>query len=129
MPGDRFLGKRAERVRHGADQLAVDVDRAAAHAGDDAGLGERSAFELGEDQIAAGSDDVPKHADDVDFEFFDLVALPDGVAGGHHAGLDLVDRVVRRSGRQRHNQQRQARKEGEKKSLHVVESIGKSVYL
>jgi hypothetical protein len=42
-----------------------------------------------------------------------------------HSGLDLIDWVVRRGGRKRHNQQRQARKEGEKKSLHVVESIGK----
>ena len=41
--GDRLGRERAEGVRHGADQTAVDVDRAAAHAGDDARLGERAA--------------------------------------------------------------------------------------
>ena len=128
-PGYRFLGERSQRVGHGADQLAVEVHRAAAHSGDNACLGKRPTFELREDEIAARSNDVAKHADDVNVEFFDLVALPHGVTRGHHSGFDLINRVVGRSGWKRHNQQRQARKEGEKKSLHVVESIGKSVYL
>ena len=88
-------------------------------------MGERAAFELRQNQIALGPDDVAKHANDVDLELFNPVALPHGVSGGRHAGLDLVDWVIGRSRRKRHNQHRQARKEGEKKSLHVVESIGK----
>ena len=50
--GDRLLREAAERVGDRADQPSVDVDRAAAHAGDDAGLGERSAFEPRENQVA-----------------------------------------------------------------------------
>ena len=44
--GDGFRRKRPEGIRHGADEAAVHVDRAAAHAGDDAGLGQRAAAEL-----------------------------------------------------------------------------------
>ena len=53
--GDGFLRERADRIRDGADQPAVDVDRAAAHAGDDAGLGQRAALEPGEDEVAAAA--------------------------------------------------------------------------
>ncbi len=88
--GDRLLRKAAERVRHGADQAAVDVDRAAAHAGDDAGVGERSAFELGENQVAVRPDDVLEDADDVGLEFFDVRAVEYGATDADHAGPDVV---------------------------------------
>ncbi len=124
--GNRLFRKGAERVGNRADELTVDIHRASAHAGDDTRVCEWSTFELCEDEIAFWSDDVAQDADDMDLELFNFVALPDGVSGRDGSGLDLVQRVIGWSGRQRHNEQRQARREGEKKSLHVVESIGKS---
>ena len=44
----------------GADEATVDIDRAPAHAGDHACIGERSTFELGENQVAARADDVAR---------------------------------------------------------------------
>ena len=75
MPAIAFLRKLAQLIRHRAKQPAVDVHRTAAHAGNDAGLGEWSALETREDEIAARSDDVLEHADDVDLELLDLVAF------------------------------------------------------
>ena len=96
--GDRFLGKTAEGVGHGADEPPVDVDRAAAHAGDDAGRGERSAFEPGEDQVALRPDDVLDDADDVRFELFDARAFEDRVADADHARPDFRDTHLRGGG-------------------------------
>ena len=56
MPAIGSVGELAERVRHGTDEPAVDVDGATAHAGNDAGLGQRTAFEPGEDEIPARAD-------------------------------------------------------------------------
>ena len=91
MPAIGFLGELAQRVRHGADEPAVDVDRAAAHAGNDAGVGQRAAFEPGQNQIAARADAVAQHADDVDLELVEAIALEDGAADADHAGPDLID--------------------------------------
>jgi hypothetical protein len=90
--GDRFTRKRSDGVGHGADETAVDVHRTAAHALDDAGGRERTAFELGKDQVAAGPEYVPQHADDVGAEVLDGLAGKDGPADAHHAGTDFVDR-------------------------------------
>ena len=89
MPAIGSFEKLPERVGHGADQPAVDVDRAAAHAGDDAGVGERTAFEPREDQVAARADDVLEHAEDVDLELLDAGAVEDGPADADHARPDL----------------------------------------
>ena len=100
MPAIGSFENCAERVRHGADQPAVDVDRAAAHAGDDAGVGERPAFEPREDQVAPRADDVAQHADDVDLELVEPVALEDGPADADHARPELVHgKVVLWAGR------------------------------
>ena len=93
--GDRFLREAAEGVGDGADEAAVDVDRAAAHSGDDAGLGERSAFEPRQNHVPARAHDVFDDADDVGAEFFDAGAGENGVANAHHAGPDLGDRHER----------------------------------
>ena len=85
MPAIGFLRERADRVRDRADQPAVDVDRAAAHAGDDAGFGERPAFEPREDQVALRALDVAQHAEDVDLEVLQLGALEDRAADADHA--------------------------------------------
>ena len=89
---DRFLGELPERVRDGADEAAVDIDGAAAHAGDDAGIGERTAFELGENQVAARPDDVAQHAKDVHLEILQLIALKHGFADANHSRFELIDR-------------------------------------
>ena len=75
-----------------ADQAPVDVDRAAAHAGDDAGLGQRPAFEPRQDQIALRRLDVLQHAEDVDLEVLHLGALEDRAARADHPRLDFLDR-------------------------------------
>ena len=83
-----------------ADQPAVHVYRASAHAGNDAGVGERSTFELGENQTPPRTLNVAEHAEDVDLEFLKLSALKHRVAGAGHAGLHLVQRHQRGLGRQ-----------------------------
>ena len=98
--GDRLLRELAERVRDGADDAAVDVHRAAAHAGDDAGVGERTALEPRENQVAPRTDDVAEHAEDVDLELVEPVALEDGAPRGHHAGPEVIDREDARLRRQ-----------------------------
>ena len=96
---DRFLRELSERVRHGADEATVDIDRAPAHAGDHARIGERSPFELGENQVAARADDVAQHAEDVDLEILELIALKHRLADADHARFELID--GKRRGRRR----------------------------
>ena len=57
-PGDGLLGE-AEAVGDGADELAVDIDGAAAHAADDAGRFEAAALEPGQDDVALGRGSCP----------------------------------------------------------------------
>jgi len=89
--GDRFFGEAAERVRDSPDQLAVDVHRAPAHPGDDAGMGQRPAFELRENEVPVRPDDVLEHADDVDLEFFNARAVEDRPPDADHAWADFID--------------------------------------
>jgi hypothetical protein len=89
--GDRFLRELSERVRNGADQFTVDIDRAAAHAGNHAGRRERAALESREDQVAVGADDVLEHAEDVGFELFDARAVEDRSPDADHPWSDFVD--------------------------------------
>ncbi len=98
--GNWLFRETAERVRHRADQFAVDVDGAAAHAGDHAGMRERPAFELGENQISPRPDHVLQDADDVRPEFFDMGAIEHRVSDADHAGPDVVDAHHRCGGRQ-----------------------------
>jgi hypothetical protein len=88
---DRFLRERPDGIRHRADQPAVDVDGAAAHALRHTGLGERPPFELRQDQIASGTLNVAEDAEDVDLELFELGALKDRAADADHARTDFVD--------------------------------------
>ena len=97
MPAIGSLEKLPSEYDDGADEAAVDVDRAAAHAGDDAGLGQRSALEPGQNQIAPRAHDVLDDAEDVGLEFLDLRAVEDGAADADHAGPDLGDRHQRRA--------------------------------
>ena len=101
-PGNGLFGKRTQRVRHGADEPPVDVHGAAAHAGDDTGVGQRPAFEARENQIAARADHVLEHAQDIDLELFDAGTLEYRPADRDHTGKDFIHvhlRGNRRAGR------------------------------
>ena len=87
--GDGVLGER-EGHGDGADEFAVDVDGAAAHALHDAGMFQRSAGEAGEDEGFLGAD-IVEHAEDFDLELLDLVAVEDGAAGAAHAGSEVLE--------------------------------------
>ena len=54
MPAMGSLAELADAVGERAEQLAADVDGAAAHAGDDAGVFGLGAVELGEDHVLPG---------------------------------------------------------------------------
>ena len=87
---DGVLGER-EGHGDGADEFAIDIDRAAAHALHDAGVFQRAAREAREDQRFLGAD-VFEHAEDFDIEVGDLVAGKDGASDAVHAGADLFKR-------------------------------------
>jgi hypothetical protein len=114
--GNRFLRERTERVRHGANQSAVDVDRAAAHAGDDAGVRERPAFELGQDQVPVRADYIFEYADDVRLELLDVGAVEDGPADADHAGPDLVDPHLGGGSRRQRRHADQDREQGKREA-------------
>ncbi len=75
----------------GAQQFAIDIDRAAAHALEDAGFGERAAAEPGEDDFLAGSD-ILEDAEDFDLELFDAIAGEDGAADAMETWFDGGER-------------------------------------
>jgi hypothetical protein len=96
-PGDRLLREGSERVRHGADEASLHIDRAPAHPPDDTRLGERPPLEPCEDQVAARAEYVPKDADDVRAEILERFAREDRAPRTHHAGPDVAHR--QKSGR------------------------------
>jgi len=74
----------------GPEQLAVDVDRAAAHALENAGLGQWPAAEPGEDDGLLWAE-ILEHAEDFDLELFDAVALKDGPADAMETGSHVLE--------------------------------------
>jgi hypothetical protein len=80
-----------ERHRHGAHQLAIDVDRAAAHAFHDAGVLERAARKPRQDERLLGAE-IVEHAQDFHLEFFHAIAGEDSPAGAFHARADVLQR-------------------------------------
>ena len=85
--GDRLLGIR-EAQGDGAQQFAVNVDGAAAHALHDAGVGERAAGEAGEDDGFRGAD-VLEHTEHLHLEIFDPGAGKDGAADSALPGANV----------------------------------------
>src|SRR5437764_15325579 len=77
--GDRLLGKR-KRPRYGADQLAIDIDRAAAHSGDHAGLFQWAPGKARQDQVLLGGKGVLEDAENLDLKLIYAVAFEDGAA-------------------------------------------------
>ena len=87
--GDGVFRER-ESVCYCADELVVDVDRRAAHPGDDPGVLEVGALETGEDHVSVRAI-VSKHAQYVDLERFDRVARKHTPAFADHPGTDVFD--------------------------------------
>ena len=114
MPAIGSFENAPERVRHGADEPAVDVDRTAAHPGDDAGGRQRSAFEPRQNQIPVRADDVFDDAKNLHREFVDAGAFEHCAADAHHAGANLGHAHLRR-GRadDREGKRRDTQQEGE----------------
>jgi hypothetical protein len=86
-PGDGLFGE-AEAVGHRADELAVDIDRTAAHPGDDSGRLEAEAVQTGQDDVALWLG-VLEDAEDLGIELLDRLALEDALAPALHPGFDL----------------------------------------
>jgi hypothetical protein len=124
---EHVIDRREARVAHGfkaldlvgkdADQLAVDVERAAAHAGDGAHQLDPRVGEFAEDHALARPERVAEHAGDLDREGLGVAALEDGPDLALHARLQLVQREnggVLRLGKQPHREghEEQEAKEG-----------------
>ena len=90
--GDRILGELADAVAESADQLAVDVDGAAAHAGDDASVLRLFAVQASEDHVLAGADGILQHAKDFDVHGFGRYALEDGVSDAAESAVNFSKR-------------------------------------
>ena len=88
--GDRFGRKGPDRIRHGTNQAAVDIDRTAAHPGGDTSLRQRASLEPREDQVAVRSLHVVKNAKYVGFELLQLRAFEDGSPDSGHPGFDFA---------------------------------------
>lgn len=76
-------------VGEGSGEAAVDVEGAAAHAGDGAHFLDAGVGEFGEDHGFAGAEGVVDDADDGDVERFGFGALEDGPDLALHAGVEV----------------------------------------
>jgi hypothetical protein len=74
----------------GPEQLTVDINRAAAHALENAGFGQWAAAEPGEDDGLLWTQ-ILEHAEDFDLELFDAVALEDGPADAAETGTHVLE--------------------------------------
>ena len=90
--GDRFLGEFADAERQRARQFAVKINRAAAHAGDHAGVFRLFARQAHQDDVALGAVRIPQNAENFHVHGFRLGALKHGVSHAAHAGVDLAHR-------------------------------------
>ena len=91
-------GSPAQAVGHGAEQLAVDVDRRAGHAlPDAAGALQGGALELDHDHVEADGDPVVEDPDDLAGELLGGGAGLDGQSRHGVAALELRDVVRRRA--------------------------------
>jgi hypothetical protein len=80
--------RKAERDR--AQQFAVDVNRAAAHTLQNAGFGERTAAQTGQDNGLLWAE-ILEHAEDFDLELFDAVTLEDSPADAMETGMHVFE--------------------------------------
>ena len=87
---DRFLREDAELQGESACEFAVEIDGAAAHASDDAGVLDFRTLEFDQNDGLLGAEEIGHHADDFEVELFDLVAGEDRVGVALHARSDLA---------------------------------------
>jgi hypothetical protein len=87
--GDGLFGER-ETERDSAEQFAVDIDRAAAHALQNAGLGQWPAAEPGQNDGLLWAQ-ILEHAEDFDLELFDAVTLEDSPADAMEPGANVLE--------------------------------------
>ena len=90
--GDRLLGELADAIRDRPDQLAIDVNRAAAHARDHAGVFDLGAVQTRQNDVGLRAGHVAQHAENFDVHGLRLHAFEDGVGDAVHAGFHLVFR-------------------------------------
>ncbi len=87
---DRLLGEIADTEGECAHQFAVNVNRAAAHAGDHARVFGLLPAEAHQDDVALGAVDVAHDAQDLDVHRLRLHTLEYGVGDAFHARLDFA---------------------------------------
>ena len=87
--GDRLFAELANAVAERTEEAAIDVDGAAAHAGDDAGVLGLGAVEAGEDHVLAGASAPVEEAEDFDIHGLGLGAFKDGPGGAVEAAVDF----------------------------------------
>ena len=98
--GDRLGRKCAKGIGDGADEPAVDVDGASAHALNDSCPREGTALETCQDQASLGTVDVVEDTDHVNSEFLTGRAFEDRHTDADHSGLHLCQRhPIDRGGR------------------------------
>ena len=89
-PGDGLLGKDAELQGERSGKFAIEINRTAAHAGNDAGMLDFGALELNKNDGLLGPEEIFQHSNDFEVEFFDLVTGEDGIGIALHTGLNLA---------------------------------------
>ena len=112
---DHVVDRREARVAHGlemldlvgedAGQLAVEVERAAAHAGDGTHELHARVGEFAKNQTFARAEGVAQNTCHLDAKRFRRAAFENGPDLALHARLQLVDRNQRRIGRLSHERQ------------------------
>src|SRR6185437_12540484 len=91
-PGDGIFGELPDAVADCAHQAPIDVDGAAAHTCDDAGVLRLFALQAREDHVLAGTNGVIQHAEDFDVHRLGLDALKDGIGNGVKTAMDFGQR-------------------------------------
>jgi hypothetical protein len=114
--GDRFFRKFADAEGERAREFAIQIYRAAAHSGDDAGIFSFGSTEANQDDITLGTIRILEDAKHLNIHGFRLGALKNGIRDTMHAGMDLLDRDgFDRFGSLRLGGERQQKIEGEKR--------------
>ena len=90
--GDGFLAELTYSVRQCAQQLAVDVNGAAAHPGNHAGVLWFGALETGQDHILIGAENILEHPEDLHVHGFGFGAFKDCIGHAMEATMDLRQR-------------------------------------
>jgi len=73
-------------------QLAIEINRATAHAGDHAGVLGLGSVQANQDHVSLGPVHVAQHTQDFDFHGLGSHSLKHRISDAPHASMDLVDR-------------------------------------